>query len=40
MSVIQMRIELEKKYSKTFVQGKSDLQIIAVYGRLQSQNKI
>jgi hypothetical protein len=35
-----MRVALEKKYGKSFVVGKKDDQIIAVYKRLQSQNKI
>lgn len=35
-----MRVELTKKYSKAFVAGKSDDQIIAIYRRLKSQDKI
>lgn len=40
MNVQQMRVALEKKYGKKFVAGKADDQIIAIYRRLQSQNKI
>lgn len=40
MTVQQMRVELEKKYSKSFVAKMKDDQVIAVYKRLQSQNKI
>lgn len=40
MNVNQMRVELEKKYNKSFVAGKKDDQVIAIYKRLKSQNKI
>lgn len=40
MTVDQMRVELEKKYSKAFVTSKTDGQIVAIYRRLQSQNKL
>jgi hypothetical protein len=40
MNVNQMRVALEKKYGKPFVDGKKDDQILAIYRRLQSQNKI
>lgn len=40
MNVNQMRVELEKKYSKSFIAGKSDNQILAIYRRLQSKNEI
>ena len=40
MDINQMRVALEKKYGKSFVAGKRDNQIIAIYRRLQSQNKI
>ena len=36
----QMRVALEKKYSKSFVARMKDDQVLAVYRRLQSQNKI
>ena len=39
--VNQMRVALEKKYNKAFVAKlRNDNQVIAVYRRLQSQNKI
>ena len=40
MNTIQMRVALEKKYGKSFVAGKKDDQVIAIFRRLQSQNKI
>jgi hypothetical protein len=40
MSIQQIRVELEKKYSKAFVAKMADDQVLAVYRRLQSQNKI
>lgn len=40
MNVNQMRVELEKKYNKAFVTGKSDGQITAIYLRLKAKNKI
>lgn len=40
MNASQMRAELEKKYSKAFVKKMKDDQVIAVYKRLKSQNKI
>lgn len=40
MNTAQMRVELEKKYSKSFVASKSDDQIQAIYLRLKAQNKI
>lgn len=35
-----MRAVLAKKYTKSFVDRRSDKQIIAIYKRLKSQNKI
>lgn len=40
MNIQQMRVALEKKYNKAFVSKMKDDQVIAVYRRLQSQNKI
>lgn len=40
MTVQQMRVELEKKYNKPFVNKMKDNQVIAVYKRLKTQNKI
>lgn len=40
MDTKQMRVELEKKYSKSFVDSKSDDQVQAIYLRLKRQNKI
>lgn len=40
MNIQQMRVELEKKYSKAFVAKLKDLQVVAVYKRLKSQNKL
>lgn len=40
MNTQQMRVALEKKYSKTFIAGKADDQIVAIYRRLQSKNQI
>lgn len=40
MNVQQMRVELEKKYNASFVKKMKDDQVIAVYKRLKSQNKI
>jgi len=40
MNINQMRVELEKKYSKSFVAKMKDDQVIAVYRRLQSKSKI
>jgi len=40
MTVQQMRVALELKYNKAFVAKMKDDQVIAVYKRLQSQNKI
>lgn len=40
VNVQQMRVELEKKYSKGFVAKTGDAQIIAIYKRLKSLNKI
>lgn len=38
--VTQMRVALEQKYGKTFIAGKRDDQILAIYRQLQSKNKI
>lgn len=40
MTIQQMRVALEKKYNKAFVANKKDDQILAIYRRLQSQNKL
>lgn len=40
MHVNQMRAELEKKYSKSFVSKMKDDQVIAVYRRLQRTKKL
>lgn len=40
MNVQQMRVELEKKYSKRFVAKMSDDQVQAIYLRLKRNNKI
>lgn len=40
MNVQQMRVALEKKYSKSFIASKKDDQIQAIYLRLKAQNKI
>lgn len=40
MTVDQMRVELAKKYNDAFVKKMKDDQVIAVYRRLQSKNKI
>ena len=40
MNVSQMRVELEKKYSKSFIQKMKDDQVQAIYLRLKRNNKI
>lgn len=40
MNVQQMRVALEKKYSKSFVQKLKDSQVTATYLRLKRQDKI
>lgn len=40
MDVQKMRVALERKYNKAFVKNMKDAQVVAVYKRLQSQNKI
>lgn len=40
MNVRTMRAELEKKYNKPFIAKMKDDQVIAIYKRLKSQNKI
>jgi hypothetical protein len=40
MNVSQMRVELEKKYSKAFVAKMKDDQVAATYLRLKRANKI
>ena len=40
MNAMSMRAELEKKYSKSFVAKMRDDQVIAVYRRLKTQNKL
>ena len=40
MDVKLMRVELEKKYSKSFVAKMSDTQVTAVYLRLKRNNQI
>lgn len=39
MTIAQMRIELEKQYSKSFISRMKDDQVIAVYRRIQSKKK-
>jgi hypothetical protein len=40
MTTEQMRVELEKKYNKAFVDSKSDAQVQAIYFRLKGEGKI
>lgn len=40
MNVAQMRVELEKKYSKAFVAKMKDDQVQATYLRLKRKNQI
>lgn len=40
MNIEQMRAELAKKYSKTFIAKMKDDQVQAIYLRLKAQNKI
>jgi hypothetical protein len=40
MNTQQMRVALEQKYNKAFVDKMKDDQVIAVYKRLKSNNKI
>lgn len=39
MTVAEMRAELEKRYSKSFILKMKDDQVIAVYRRIQSKKK-